>query len=400
MDAGSTKRGGFSRRAGDALLTVAAIGGLACVVLVLLAFFFHITLIMFKTGSMGPTIPAGSLAIVQQIPASEVKVGDVVTVDRPQALPITHRVRSIAPAAGNDVSITLRGDANPADDPQPYVVGTVRIVLFSVPHLAYAVAAVSNPLVLGGITVGAAGLVTWAFWPGKEPAPRRRNGAALHLAKGGPLTVAVLLGCANVFLMPAPVQAAATDEIVKGPVLTLTSVIDQPVMDRMAPGTTVPWQIGVSANPSHPGTVRITLASRGPLASGPDGLEVTVRMCAVRWVDGSCPGGGVLLRTAAASSTIAGELASMSTGQQRWILVDVGLPANPVISPSGAATLVRTATGAGDELSTGIGPLAATGADLLRPSLTAVAAVGAGLLVASVAKWGQAMRSRRRPGRR
>ncbi|UYY81985.1 signal peptidase I [Arthrobacter sp. YA7-1] len=260
MDAESRKRGGFGDRAGDALLTVAAIGGLACVVLVLLGLVFHITLIMFKTGSMSPTIPAGSLAIVRQIPASEVRVGDVVTVDRSQALPITHRVRSIAPAAGNNMSITLRGDANPADDPQPYVVGTVRIVLFSIPNLAYTVQAVSNPLVLGGITIAAAGLVTWAFWPAKEPVPRRRNRTVRHLQRGGRLVLALLLTCASDIPMPAPAQAATTQEVVKAPVPALTSFMDQPLMDPMTPGTIVPWQLGDSAHANDPGTIRTTLA--------------------------------------------------------------------------------------------------------------------------------------------
>ncbi|MHA7306636.1 signal peptidase I [Arthrobacter sp. TMN-49] len=397
MEAESIKGGGYSKRAADALLTVAAIGGLACVILVLMALFLHITLIMFKTGSMSPTIPAGSLAIVRQIPASEIKVGDVVTVDRPQTLPITHRVVSIAPAPGNDISITLRGDANPADDPQPYVVGSVRIVLFSIPQLAYAVRAVSNPIVLGGTSIGAAGLVTWTFWPGKEPAPRRRKGTARHLARGGPLAVAVFLTGANVFLMPTPVQAATTEETIRGPVLTLTSIMDQPVMDRMAPGTTVPWQIGVSSHTNDPGTIRITLTSQGPLSSDSNGLELTVRMCDVRWVVESCPTGGVLLRPAAGTNSVADDLASIPTNQQRWILVDASLPANRAVPPSGTATLTLTATGAGDELSAGgsVGPLPTTGTGLLRPSLTAVAAVTAGLLMASLARWGRTKRSRR-----
>ena len=50
---------------------------------------------MFKTGSMSPTITAGSVALVREIPASEINVGDVVTVDREDALPVTHRVTSI-----------------------------------------------------------------------------------------------------------------------------------------------------------------------------------------------------------------------------------------------------------------------------------------------------------------
>ena len=60
-------------------LWVLALAGLVCIVLVVLAFTAHITLIMFRTGSMAPTIPAGSVAIVQQIPASQVHVGDAVS---------------------------------------------------------------------------------------------------------------------------------------------------------------------------------------------------------------------------------------------------------------------------------------------------------------------------------
>ena len=162
----------------NALLNVAAVGGAVCIVLVILAVFFQITLIMFKTGSMGPTIPAGSLAVVKKIPAAEVRVGDVVTVDRGSALPVTHRVTSVAPAGGGAVKLTMRGDANQADDPVPYEVTSVRIVLASAPKLAYAVSAASSPLVLGGVTVVIAGVVTWAFWPREEREPRGRRSAA------------------------------------------------------------------------------------------------------------------------------------------------------------------------------------------------------------------------------
>jgi signal peptidase I len=162
-------------RIGNALLNIAALGGTVCIILVILAFFFQISLIMFKTGSMSPTIPAGSLAIVKKIPASEVRVGDVVTIDRPSALPVTHRVTSMTPAAGGVARITMRGDANPADDPLPYEVQTVRIVLWSVPELAHTVQAANSPLVLGGLTVAMSAVVTWAFWPREEPRGRRRK---------------------------------------------------------------------------------------------------------------------------------------------------------------------------------------------------------------------------------
>jgi signal peptidase len=151
---------------GDVLLWVAAVAGAVCILLVVLAFTAQITLIMFRTGSMSPTIPAGSVAVVQRVPATEVEVGDVVTVDREGELPVTHRVTTIAPgASADDRVITMRGDANAADDPFPYPVTSVRKVLFSVPGIALVIAGMGNPVVLGTLTVAATALVVWAFWP-------------------------------------------------------------------------------------------------------------------------------------------------------------------------------------------------------------------------------------------
>ncbi len=151
---------------GDLVLWLAAIGGVVCIALVILAYAAGITLIMFKTGSMAPTIPAGSVAVVQQVGASEIEVGDVVTVDRANDLPVTHRVTSaVAGATDAERVITMRGDANADEDPLPYTVTSVRTVLFSVPGIATVIVGLGNPMVLGGITVAASLLVVWAFWP-------------------------------------------------------------------------------------------------------------------------------------------------------------------------------------------------------------------------------------------
>lgn len=150
----------------EGLLTLAAAGGVICIVLVVLAFTGGFSLMMFKTGSMAPTIPAGSVALVQEIPAAQIVVGDIVTVAREDELPVTHRVTSVASADDRDARvITMRGDANDVDDPAAYVVTDVRIVRGSLPHLANVVVWLAQPLVLGGITLGAALLVGWAFWP-------------------------------------------------------------------------------------------------------------------------------------------------------------------------------------------------------------------------------------------
>ena len=165
-----SKRRGTVR---EVLLNIASVLGAVCIALTLAALLFNITLIMFKTGSMSPTIPAGSLALVREIPASEARVGDVVTVDRPDQLPVTHRVVSTEPGADGQSVLTLRGDANPVDDPAPYTVSTVRIVLVSVPGLAVAVVAMSNPLALGAVTVVVASFITWYFWPRSTRRVRR-----------------------------------------------------------------------------------------------------------------------------------------------------------------------------------------------------------------------------------
>ncbi|MEV7604045.1 signal peptidase I [Paenarthrobacter sp. NPDC089322] len=164
------------------MLNIAAAGGAVCIVAVVCALLFNITLVLFKTGSMSPTIPAGSLAVVRDIPAADIKVGDVVTVDRPGKLPITHRVQSVKPAGGDTRTITMKGDANKEPDPAPYVVERVRVVLWSVPGLAAPVAAAANPAVLGATTMGVSGLVTWVLWPGSAAGRTTRRKSGNHVA--------------------------------------------------------------------------------------------------------------------------------------------------------------------------------------------------------------------------
>ena len=153
------------RMIGDVVLWLAASAGLVCIALVIAAQVFNISLIMFKTGSMSPTIPAGSVALVREIPAAMIAVGDIITVDRPGDLPVTHRVISVEPTGRGHWKIEMKGDANEQPDPVPYEVSTVRQTLGHVPGLAPLIVEMGSPWVLGSLTLGAAGLVTWAFWP-------------------------------------------------------------------------------------------------------------------------------------------------------------------------------------------------------------------------------------------
>lgn len=407
------RRRGTLARVGDLALTVLAVGGAVCVVLVPLAFFFDISLILFKTGSMSPTIPAGSLAVVREVPASEVGVGDVVTVDRTPLPPITHRVVEIANGGGATRLLTLRGDANESNDLAPYPVTHVRLVEWSVPQLGYAVRTVSNVYATSAITIGTAAIVTWAFWPrGRGTGTRRRQTWRPRRSgpdKAGPppevdtpsrgdspvgrvfLVLAVLPGVsAAILATPGQARADTTEDVIRSRYLTLVSIGDKDRMTNVAPDEPVPWQVGVSAHAKEPGTVSISLSARGPLAVEPDGLQVRAAICPERWVQSACPPGqGEQVLADGPASRLAAHpitLGSMRADQQRWVLVTASLLANT--TASGSADLVVEASGFGDGASADgrVGPLPRTGTDLRTPVLAGAGALLGGLLLMLVTR--------------
>ncbi|MCP2370466.1 signal peptidase [Agromyces terreus] len=351
----------------DVVLWVAGVLGVVCIVLVVLASTMHVGIIMFKTGSMAPAIPAGSAALVREIPASEVAIGDVVTVDRADALPVTHRVIAIAGDGGTRL-LTLKGDANQVPDPQPYEVDRVRIVLASVPGLAYALAWLAQPIVLLVGVVLLSGLVVWAFWP-----RRARTAAA---------AAAALLAAASVVGAPAPAAQAATIEVLRaGEVLRLVVVSDPDGMAAMAPGGTERWIVGVSADAPEPGRVRVRVVGDG--AENP-AFTVGVQACASRFVGDGCPA-ELLPGLVPTSPSPVGELLDygMDSADQLWIAVDVTLSAD---APAGASTTYRVvADGFGEEVSTDDPPV--PGGSASRPGgLSASGFPGGGLgLVGAVA---------------
>lgn len=138
---------------GETLLTALAVFGVICVAAVIAAYAFGINIMMFKTGSMSSEIPAGSVALVRSIPAAEAEVGDVVTVERPGQLPITHRVVSNEPDPDNPPErriIQMKGDDNPQPDPFPYRMEEVKLLFWSHPEWGRYVALLADPRVLGG----------------------------------------------------------------------------------------------------------------------------------------------------------------------------------------------------------------------------------------------------------
>lgn len=356
------RRGRRAKMVGEVLLTVAAIGGTLCILAVVVAMVFHITFILFKTGSMTPTIPTGSLAVVQRIPASEIRVGDVVTVDRGALLPITHRVTSVKNGPADAVGsrqITMKGDANPVADPEPYVVTDVRRVMLSVPGLAYPLVAISNPLVIGGITIGAAALITWTFWPAgtakprvERPAKTRARRRTRALSTRAPLVIPFLLVPVAVVIAIAHPTAAIADvseQTITGKYLTLTSIADENEMASLTPGSPASWQVGIRARPPEPGDVAIAISAIGPEpVLGEFMLDISA--CTVRWVDDGCPGtattwlAGQSIDVATESASVARPIASFPSNEERWMRVGVTL-ANR-ITPGTSVSLVIQASGA------------------------------------------------------
>jgi signal peptidase len=91
------------------------------------------------TGSMGRSIPAGSLVLTRAVPPSSLRVGDVITFEKPRGAPglDTHRIIRIDASNGHTTYRT-KGDANSVAD--PWVLefeqgqGGHRVVA-SLPHL-------------------------------------------------------------------------------------------------------------------------------------------------------------------------------------------------------------------------------------------------------------------------
>ena len=136
------------------------------------------TLITFRTGSMSPTMPQGALAVSLPTAASDVKVGEVVTVQRGAGeLPVTHRVVEVrtpaqasseAPLAQDQRELVLQGEDNDAVHFAPYVVDRVRRVAFAMPGAGAVLMLLQSPLGMGMLTLFAGAMTAWAFWPARS----------------------------------------------------------------------------------------------------------------------------------------------------------------------------------------------------------------------------------------
>jgi signal peptidase len=377
-------------RVADVALTVAAVLGTLAIVGALGAHLLGVRVVLFASGSMSPAIDAGAAALTVPVAAAEIRAGQVVTVGRPGQLPITHRVVS-ASGTGPERELVLRGDANAADDPEPYRVRSAHHVVAVVPRVAPVLGWFAEPGTLAATTALATGLVLWAFWPRREEEGAGPGGAgpegtpdgappgpgAAEPSRVRSLAVAAALVLAVPVPAVAPASAGADEVVTTGRVLTLTS-LDDPAMRALAPGAAADWVVGLRAAAPEPGQVAVTADADG--ADTP--LLVAVDSCTERWAASGCPGRLRQVLPAGPAAALTGQvLETVTSDEVRWFRFRVSVPESAPAT-AWSTTLTVTATGAGDTVSTapggGSGSLASTGAPAGTDAFSLLAA---GLLV-------------------
>ena len=92
------------------------------------------------SGSMRPYAQPGDAFITVKRPASELKVGDIVTLHSEESMDLyAHRIIEVRPFNGQ-IRIVTKGDANPTPEADPYLVSTtaqVPVTLFSAPKIGH-----------------------------------------------------------------------------------------------------------------------------------------------------------------------------------------------------------------------------------------------------------------------
>ncbi|GAA4418907.1 hypothetical protein GCM10023169_09030 [Georgenia halophila] len=147
------------RRVADALLWAGAVLGALSLLLAALAFALDTKPLLFRSGSMGPDMPAGSIALARTVPATDVGVGDVVSIVD-GGTRITHRVVETESTA-DGAELVLQGDTNPVPDPSSYTVHEVDRVVATLPAAATVASSTAVRVGLVALVGGAALVLLW-----------------------------------------------------------------------------------------------------------------------------------------------------------------------------------------------------------------------------------------------
>lgn len=156
-------------------------------------------------------------------------------------------------------------------------------------------------------------------------------------------TAAVALAWA--LTLVTPTLAHAHEQVVRGQYLQLVSVMPDGA-DRLSPGVTVDWVVGVAAPGVEDGTISRTLHVDGDLAPH---LRVAVASCTERPVH-DCAGRSTVVASGRPTSLRGIDLGNQKTSQH-WLLIRVTLPEGAPANAQALTSRLRLeARGAGDEL--------------------------------------------------
>lgn len=158
----------MTSRLREIALWTGAFLGLLSVVAGTAVMFFGYSFLIFRSGSMGPAIPTGSLALAETVPAAELQPGDVVSVVSVNGARITHRLVG-STVRGDVASLILQGDTNTAPDDEIYQVTEAEREIASVPYLGYVITVLLSPagLIGAGCLSGMVLLMTFGAQPGQ-----------------------------------------------------------------------------------------------------------------------------------------------------------------------------------------------------------------------------------------
>jgi signal peptidase I len=166
------------------ILTGGAVVGVLCILVAVGAAVAGLRPLVFRSGSMSPSIETGALAISHRTDASALHRGDVVSVTMKSGDRVTHRILALD-RDGTYAVLTLKGDANDTADLEAYRVATADRVLFSVPRLGYLIGWLTGPLGLFLLGLYAAFLLSVIFRRPDEPPREGPDGGTDEVPPSG-----------------------------------------------------------------------------------------------------------------------------------------------------------------------------------------------------------------------
>ena len=152
------------------VLYVAALLGVICLVSTIAVLALGLKPIVFGSDSMSPAIHSGDLALARNLPAGDIGVGDIVSVDDRAGQRVTHRVVSVRPF-GNSIRLTLKADGAAAPDVEAYEVTSADKVVTVIPWVGLVV---GSPVGLAAGAIFVAALAVVIFIPRRRLQGARR----------------------------------------------------------------------------------------------------------------------------------------------------------------------------------------------------------------------------------